>query len=149
MTTANLLHEKTPMRVKKMTSRQKRQQANSAQPQIYIAGSLERKFTLAGLWNSLPTRVELIQLLLEYFVKLLRTLCLIVILINYLPQRMKKYIFFITKIYFVFLCNCILLQGSSTRLAFGIWMIPICSLFCYYTLHSYYYLFCWLCKFSL
>ena len=42
------------------------------------------KFTGPRLWNSLPTSITNSNSLIEYFVKPLRTLCSIVILINYL-----------------------------------------------------------------
>ena len=81
------------------------------------------KFTGPRLWNSLPTSMTNSNSL-RIFCKTHKNSILA-----------HEEILFIKKIcmYIMYsVCNCILMQGSSTKLAFAIWMTLTCSPFCCY-----------------
>ena len=83
------------------------------------------KFTGPRLWNSLPTSITNSNSL-----RIFRKTHKNSILTHQEILFIKKICIHNFIIYSV--CNCILMQGSSTRFAYAIWMILTCSPFCCY-----------------
>ena len=126
---------------------------------LYVAGPSQsatqcglRSLKLTGprLWNSLPTSVTNSNFL-RMFRKTLKDSLLHCYFIK-LSTLVHEEILFIKKQIANSVCNCILLQGSSTSSAFAIWMNSTRSLF-YCCIFFLLFLSCtvirWLCKFNL